>query len=118
MTNTRNILISGIVAVALSAGAVGIAQAVGGDEETNVSAAQEDRAARAALKVVEHGKVVSIAHDSAGVAAWEVEVFKPGQALESFSDRTATGRHIVVYLDRDFNWLEATVEGYGPAPEK
>lgn len=105
-------MVTGMVAVALSAGAVGIAQAVGGD--THVTAAQEDRAAQAALDVVHRGRVASIAHDNEGVAAWEVKVFKPGQQLDSFTDRPAEGRHVVVYLDRNYNWLEAKVEAYGP----
>ena len=58
--------------------------------------------------------MVSVAHDGAGVAAWAVKVFKPTQALESFDKGPAVGRHIVVHLDRDFNWLQAKVEGYGP----
>ena len=107
-------MIAGIVAVALSAGAVGIAQAVGGESDTKVTSAQEARAARAALEVVDRGRVVSIAHDSEGVAAWEVRVFKPGQQLDSFSDRPAPGRHVVVYLDRDFDWLQAKVVRHGP----
>jgi len=103
-----------IFALALVASAVGIAQAMGGETDTKVTAAQEEQAARAALAVVDHGKVVSIAHDDAGAAAWEVKVFKAGQPLESFSDQPTRGRHVVVYLDRDFNWLEAMVVGYGP----
>ena len=103
-----------MVAVALSAGAVGMAQAVGGESDTHVTAAQEDRAAQAALDVVHRGRVVSIEHDNAGVAAWKVEVFKHGQQLESFSNRPAHGRGIVVYLDRNFDWLQAKVLRYGP----
>jgi hypothetical protein len=106
-------MVTGLVSVALSAGAVGMAQAVGGESDTDVTAAQEDRAAQAALEVVQRGRVVSIEHDNAGVANWKVEVFKHGQQLESFSNRPAHGRHIVVYLDRNFDWLQAKVERYG-----
>jgi hypothetical protein len=114
MTRIRKIIISGLVVFALSACAVGIAQAMDGESDPNVTAAQTDRAERAALNVVKNGQVVSVAHDDAGVAAWAVKVFKPTQSLESFDKGPAVGRHIVVYLDRDFSWLQAQVEGYGP----
>ena len=101
---------------ALSAGAVGIAQAMGGESDT-AAGAQNDRAARAALEVVKGGQVVSVAHDDAGMAAWAVKVFKPAQPLESFANGPAPGSHVVVYLDRDFNWLQAKVAGHGPHPQ-
>jgi hypothetical protein len=103
-----------MLAVALSAGAVGIAQAVDGESDTKVAGAQTQRAERAALEVTKRGKVVSVAHDNAGMAAWKVRVFKPTQALDG-SDK---GPIIAVYLDRDFHWLQARVEGYGPDPER
>ena len=91
-----------------------MAQAVDGNSGTEVTTAQEQRAAQAALDVVNRGRVVDIEHDNEGVAAWKVTVFKPGQRLDSFTDLPASGRHVVVYLDRDFGWLQAKVEGYGP----
>ena len=104
-----------MVVVALSACAVGIAQAMDGESDTNATAAQTDRAERAALDVVKDGQVVSVAHDDAGVAAWAGEGLQARhRPLESFDKGPAVGRHIVVYLDRDFNWLQAKVEGYGP----
>jgi hypothetical protein len=118
MRRIQNIFIAGMAAVALSVGAVGIAQAMGGESDTEAVDAQSDRAERAALEVVKRGEVVSVAHDNAGLAAWEVRVFKPTQALESFAKRPTTGSHIVVYLDRDYRWLQAKVEGYGPDPQK
>jgi hypothetical protein len=114
MTHTRKIMVTGMVAVALSAGAVGMAQAVDGESDSQVTAAQEDRAAQAALDVVHRGRVVSIEHDNEGIANWKVEVFKHGQQVESFSDRPPQGRHVVVYLDRKFDWLQAKVARYGP----
>jgi hypothetical protein len=102
-------MIAGLVAVALSAGAVAMAQTVGGESDIHVTAAQKEKAAGAALDVVDRGHVVSIEHDDEGVAAWKVEVAKPGQQLDSFSNRPAEDRHIVVYLDGEFHWLQAKV---------
>jgi hypothetical protein len=116
---TPSIFIAGLIAIVLAAGAIAIAQSVGGDSGGGVSDARSDRAERAALQVVEGGRVVSVAHDSQGMAAWTVKVFKPGPVLESFGERTSnSGRHVTVYLDRDYNWLQAKVQGYGPAPQK
>jgi hypothetical protein len=106
-----------MLAFALSAGAVGIAQAVDGDSDTVAPDAQTHRAERAALAVVKGGQVVSVAHDNAGMAAWEVRVFKPTEALDSFANGPDVGHYIVVYLDRDFDWLQARGQGYGPEPQ-
>ena len=114
MTRIQKLIITGMTVFALSAGAAGIAQAVDGESDTKSADAQNQRAADAALEVVERGQIVSVAHDYEGVAAWEVRVFKPTQPLESFEKAPAVGRHVVVYLDRDFNWLQAKVDGYGP----
>ena len=114
-----NIFIAGLIAIVVAAGAIAIAPSLGGDSGGVVSDARSDRAERAALQVVEGGRVVSVAHDNQGMAAWTVKVFKPGPALESFGERSSSGgRHVTVYLDRDYNWLQAKVQGYGPAPQK
>jgi hypothetical protein len=114
MTRIQKIIVTGMVAVALSAGAVGIAQAMGGESDAPVADAQKDHAAKAALAVVKRGDVVSIEHDNAGMAAWKVRVFKPMESLDSFSNGARVGHYVAVYLDRDFNWLQARGEGYGP----
>jgi hypothetical protein len=118
IARTPNIFIAGLIAIVLAAGAIAIAQSVGGDSAGGVNDARSDRAERAALQVVEGGQVISVAHDSQGMAAWTVKLFKPGQALESFGERPSRGgRYATVYLDRDYNWLQTKVQGYGPAPQ-
>jgi hypothetical protein len=103
-----------IVAIVISAGAVGIDQAVGGESDRAVSTAQEHRAARAALNVVDRSRLVDIEHDAEGLAAWKVRVLKPGHHLDGFSARPVKDRHIAIYLDRDYQWLHARVERFGP----
>ena len=92
MTLIRTTFILAVITVALSAGA--LAQAMSGASGTTAYEAQSDRAAHAALEVVQHGQVVSITHDHEGAALWAVETYDP-----------AAGRHVVVYLDRDFDRL-------------
>ena len=111
------ILTAGVLTLALSASAVGRSQAVDIDSNTNAADAQTERAEQAALEVVKRGDVVSVAHDHAGMALWEVRVYKPTQYLEGFASGPTKGPTIAVYLDRDFHWLESKVEGYGPDPD-
>lgn len=96
MTLIRTTFIVAVITVALSAGA--LAQAMSGTSGAIAYEAQSDRAAHAALEVVQRGQVVSIAHDHEGDAFWAVEIFDP-----------AAGRHVVVYLDRDFDRLRTRV---------
>ncbi|HZO60206.1 MAG TPA: hypothetical protein VFB51_10980 [Solirubrobacterales bacterium] len=115
IARTPNLLIAGILALALGVAAVGVAQTAGaGGSDTTVADAKSNQAANAALQVVEGGRVVSVSRDDEGAATWAVRVFKPAQPLESFGEQRTAGRHVVVYLDRDMNWIEAKVEGYGP----
>jgi hypothetical protein len=72
MTRRRKLVIGGAVVLALGAGGVGLAQAVG-DSEEQVSGPDADRAKAAAVKLVGGGKAVGVERDDGG-AAWEVEV--------------------------------------------
>jgi hypothetical protein len=112
MTRTAKILIAGIVAVALSAGAVAIAQAVDEESGAKVTSAQREHAERAALEVVKRGHVVSVEHDNAGLAAWKVRIFKPIASLEGNDTTSDEGHYVAVYLDRNYEWLMARGERY------
>ena len=103
-----------IVAIVVSAGAVGIDHAVGDESDPAASTAQEQRAARAALNVVDESRLVDIEHDDEGLAAWKVRVLKPGHQLDGYSARPVKDRYIAIYLDRDYHWLQARVERSGP----
>ena len=78
MTRRRKLLIGGAVVLALGAGGVGLAQAVGGDSEEQVSGPDADRAKAAAVKLAGGGKAVGVERDDGSGAAWEVEVEKAG----------------------------------------
>jgi uncharacterized membrane protein YkoI len=74
----RKYVIIGAVAAALAAGGVGIAQAVGGDDdEGSVTGPQADRAKAAALRITNGGTANAVERDSENGATWEVEVTKP-----------------------------------------
>jgi hypothetical protein len=105
---------AGMVAIVVSAGAVGIDQAVGDEPDSTVTTAQEHRAARAALNVVNRGRLVDIEHDDEGRAVWKVRVLKPGQRLDGYSARPVKDRQVAIYLDRNYNWVHAQVEHAGP----
>ena len=71
----RKLLIAGAAAVALAAGGVGIARAVGeGDDKVTGPAA--DRAGAAAVDIVGGGRVTGVEREDDDGAAWEVEVVK------------------------------------------
>ena len=72
----------GVSAVVLGAGGVGLAQAVGGDSEEQVTGTQADRAKRAALKAVGGGRVVEVEREDEGRAGWEVEVARGDTQVE------------------------------------
>ena len=114
MTRTTKMFIAGMLAVALSAGAVAIAQAVQ-EPDAKATSAQSERAERAALEVTKGGHVVAVEHDNAGLAAWKVRIFKHIASFEG-NDTRSNGHYIAVYLDRNFEWLQARGEGYGPGP--
>jgi hypothetical protein len=75
MTRRRKLLIGGAVILALGAGGVGLAQAVGGDDE-QATGPDADRAKAAAVKLVGGGSAVGVERDDDDGAAWEVEVKK------------------------------------------
>lgn len=82
MTGGRKLLIAGAAALLVAAGGVGIAQAVGGDSEEQVTGPEADRAKRAALKAVGGGQAVGVERGDDDGAAWEVEVQRDGREME------------------------------------
>ena len=82
MTRRRKLLIGGAVVLAIGAGGVGLAQAVGGDSEEQVTGPQADRAKAAAVKLTGGGTATGVERDDSGGAAWEVEVEKDGKEIE------------------------------------
>ena len=74
MTRSRKLLVGGAVVAALGAGGVGLAQAVGGDDE-QATGPDADRAKAAAVKLV-GGSAVGVERDDDDGEAWEVEVKK------------------------------------------
>ena len=71
----RKALIAAAAVVALAAGGVGIARAVGEDDE-RVTGPAADRAGAAAVEIVGGGKVTAVEREDDDGAAWEVEVVK------------------------------------------
>jgi hypothetical protein len=76
MTRTRKLLIAGAAVLALGAGGVGIAQAVGGDEE-QATGPEADRAKQAAVESAGGGRAVGVERENEGRSSWEVEVRRP-----------------------------------------
>jgi hypothetical protein len=74
MSRSRKLLITGVAVIAVGAGGVGIAQAVGGDSEEQVTGPDADRAKRAAVEAVGGGRAVGVERGDDGGSAWEVEV--------------------------------------------
>jgi hypothetical protein len=81
MTRRRKLVIGGAVVLALGAGGVGFAQAMG-DGEENVSGPEADAAKRAAVSAVGGGRAVGVERDDGDGAAWEVEVERDGKTVE------------------------------------
>jgi Peptidase propeptide and YPEB domain len=83
MTGGQKLVIAGAAAVVLAAGGVGIAQAVSGDSEEQVTGPQADRARQAAVEAVGGGRASEVERGDDGEAAWEVEVVRPdGREVE------------------------------------
>jgi hypothetical protein len=76
MTRGQTLLIAGAAAVVLAAGGVGIAQAVGGDSEEQVTGPEANRAKEAAIQAIGEGRAVGVERGDDG-GAWEVEVVGP-----------------------------------------
>jgi len=78
MKLNRRIVVIAVAAAALAAGGVGIAYAVGGDSEEQVTGPKADKAKRAALDAVGGGKVLEVERqDGDGAGVYEVEVERP-----------------------------------------
>ena len=73
MKINRKILVVGTVVIALAAGGIGIAYAVGGDSEEQATGPGADRAKAAAVKAVAGDGVISVERGDGG-SAYEVEV--------------------------------------------
>jgi hypothetical protein len=75
-------LIAAATTLVLAAGGVGIAQAVRGDSEEQVTGPEADRAGRAAVEAVGGGRAAGVEREDDGGAAWEVEVQSGGREVE------------------------------------
>jgi hypothetical protein len=85
MTVNRKYLIAGVAALAVAAGGVGVAQAIGGgDSEEGASGPAADKAKRAAVQAVGGGRAVEVEQEG---GSWEVEVVQ------------GDGRQVEVHLD-------------------
>jgi hypothetical protein len=82
MRRGTKLLIVGGAVVAVGAGGVGIAQAVGGDSEEQVSGPAAERAKQAAVQAVGGGRAVGVEREGDGAEAWEVEVERGGGTTE------------------------------------
>lgn len=68
-------MIGGAVVLAIGAGGVGLAQAVGGDDE-QATGPDAERAKVAAVRLAGGGTAVGVEREDEGRSAWEVEVKK------------------------------------------
>jgi hypothetical protein len=89
MTRSRELILAGAVVVALGAGGLGVAQAVGDDSDEQATGPQADRAKQAAIESVGGGRVVGIEREDEANSAWEVEI------------QRNDGRHTEVDLNKD-----------------
>jgi len=77
MKTNRKLLIAGAAVLAVAAGGVGVAKAVGGgDGDERATGPAADRAAAAALESTGGGKVLEIERADEGRQGYEVEVRK------------------------------------------
>jgi hypothetical protein len=99
MRLNRRFVAIGVAVVALAAGGVGIAYAVGGDSEEQVTGPNADKAKRAALDAVGGGKVLEVeGQDDDGAGAYEVEVERPD------------GSQVEVHIGSDFQPVGSTAD--------
>jgi uncharacterized membrane protein YkoI len=77
MSNKRKAILAGLVALALAAGAVSVANAVGGDDGDEQATGPAADAAKAAALQIVPGTANAVERDSENGATWEVEVRKP-----------------------------------------
>jgi peptidase YpeB-like protein len=91
MKLNRRIIVIVAAAGAIAVGGVGIAQAVGGNSEANVTGPAAEQAKSAALKAAGGGTVLEIEQqDGDGAGMYEVEV------------RRTDGSQVEVHLDESF----------------
>src|SRR5512134_3517877 len=76
VTRSRKLLVIGAGILALGAGGVGIAQAVGGDSDEQATGPEAQRAISAAIEAVGGGRAAGVEREDEGGAAWEVEVVR------------------------------------------
>jgi hypothetical protein len=94
MKVNRKVLATGAAIAVLGAGGVGIAQAVGGDSDEQVTGPSAEKAKRAALEAVGGGTVTSVEReDGDGSGTFEVEVER------------ADGSQVEVAIDDQFQSL-------------
>lgn len=92
--NRRIVVIAAVGATALAAGGAGIAQAVGGESEENVTGPAAGKARSAALDAAGGGTVLEVERqDGDGAGVYEVEV------------RRADGSQVEIHLDAQFKPL-------------
>jgi hypothetical protein len=104
MRRSRKLLIVGGSVLALSAGGVGVAIAVGGDDgEEQATGPGADRARSAALAITGGGTANGVEHGSENGGTWEVEVTRPD------------GTTVDVRLDENYELV--VVEGDSEAPD-
>ena len=103
----RKLLLAGAAALTVGGGAVGIAQAVGGSEDEQVTGPEADTAKRAALESVGGGRVLEVEREDDGRAGWEVEVVR------------SDGSQVEVHLNQDLKQvgLEGDDDGAGDERE-
>ena len=95
MRLNRKVITIGAATVALAAGGIGVAYAVGGDSEEQATGPEADRAKQAAVEAVGGGRAVGAERDDEAGAAWEVEVARPD------------GKQVEVHLDRNLDQVGA-----------
>ena len=99
MRLNRRIVIVGIAIAALAAGGAGIAQAIGGDSEEQITGAAAEKAKSAALEAAGGGTVLEVERqDGDGVGVYEVEV------------RRADGSQVEIHLDANYQPVGAAAD--------
>jgi hypothetical protein len=102
----RRILVIAGAAVALAAGGVGLAQAVGGDSEEQITGPVAERAGQAALEAVGGGTVLEVEReDGDGAGVFEVEV------------QRNDGSQVEVHLDDRYQVVGSTPDDDTGEPE-
>jgi uncharacterized membrane protein YkoI len=96
--NRKTVAIAAVIG-ALAVGGAGIAYAVGGDDDEQVTGPDADRAAAAAVDAVGGGTVTEVEHqDSDGAGVYEVEVQRPD------------GSQLEVHIGGDFQPLDTVAD--------